>query len=178
MRTLNRTVISSGVNIPSCSSRKWARADDDGGQSLIEFALAAPAMLLVLLGIFTFGIVINNYLTLTEAVNVGGRALAISRSSALDPCATTVAAVQAAAPNLNAATMSFTFKIYTAAAASTTYPGTSCSSANYTTGAAGNMTQGQAAQVTVTYPCSLSVYGINYGPSTCNLTAQTTELVQ
>ena len=58
-----------------------------------------------------------------------------------------------------------------------TYTGTSCSSSSSTTGAAGNLVQAKAAQVTVTYPCNLAVYGRNYFPG-CTFTAQTTEIVQ
>ena len=36
---------------------------------------------------------------------------------------------------------------------------------------------GAPAQVTATYPCNLSVYGISYAPG-CTLTAQITEVVQ
>ena len=51
------------------------------------------------------------------------------------------------------------------------------SSSSTTTGAAGNLTQGQAAVVTATYPCSLAVFGANYA-SSCSLSAQVTEIIQ
>jgi hypothetical protein len=127
---------------------------------------------LVLTGIFTFGIAFNNYVILTEATNVGARALAISRGSTTDPCATTSSATIAAAPLLTTANLSFTIVLN-----GTSYTGTSCSSANTSTGAAANLVQGSNALVTVTYPCSLAVYGTNYAPG-CSLQAQITELVQ
>ena len=46
-----------------------------------------------------------------------------------------------------------------------------------TSGAAANLVQGANAIVTVTYPCSLAVYGANYAPH-CSLQAQMTELIQ
>jgi Flp pilus assembly protein TadG len=163
--------------IAQARCRRFLHAND-GGQSLVEFAMVVPMMLMVVMGILVFGIAINNYLMLTEAVNVGGRLLAISRSSALDPCSLAATAVQGAAPNLTPANMRFTITISNAAGPQTPYTGTSCLSGSYTTGAAGYMTQGQPVNLKVTYPCNLTVYGVNYGPSTCLLTAQTTELVQ
>jgi Flp pilus assembly protein TadG len=142
------------------------------GQAMVEVALVLPILLLVLTGIFALGLAFNNYLILTEATNVGARALAISRGSTTDPCATTSSAVIAAAPLLVAANLTFTFGLN-----GTTYSGTSCSSGSTTTGAAANLVQGGNALVTVTYPCSLAVYGANYAPS-CVLQAQITELIQ
>jgi len=39
------------------------------------------------------------------------------------------------------------------------------------------MQQGQAASVTVTYPCNLKLFNYNPAPN-CLLTAQTTEVIQ
>jgi Flp pilus assembly protein TadG len=148
------------------------RCLNEQGQAMVEVALVLPVLLLVLTGIFALGLAFNNYLILTEATNVGARALAISRGSTTDPCATTSSAVIAAAPLLVPANLTFTFGLN-----GTTYSGTSCSSGSTTTGAAANLVQGGNALVTVTYPCSLAVYGANYAPS-CVLQAQITELIQ
>ena len=150
--------------------KRILRSED--GQSLVEFALCLPVLLLIVTGIFTFGIAMNNYLMLTDATNVGARQLAISRMQNTDPCATTAAIVSAAAPNLVPANFTFALVLN-----GNTYTGTSCSSASYTTGAAGDMKQGGSAKLTVTYPCTLQVYGMSYVPG-CTLKAQTTELVQ
>jgi hypothetical protein len=147
------------------------RTRSDGG-SLVEFALVLPVLLLLVTGMFSFGIAINNYLTLTNAVSIGARFLAVDRGLNLDPCAASVAVIEGTAFGFNPAGLSFTFVIN-----GTTYPGTSCVSTSLTSGAAGNMVQGTSAQITVTYPCSLGVYGKNYIPN-CMLTAQTTELLQ
>jgi Flp pilus assembly protein TadG len=142
------------------------------GQALVEMALLLPILLLVVTAIFTFGLAFNNYVMLTEATSVGARALAISRGQTTDPCATASAAVYTAAPLLVASNLSFTLVLN-----GTSYTGTSCSSGSSTTGAAGNLVQGDNAVLTVTYPCSLGVYGANYAPN-CSLRAQMTELVQ
>jgi Flp pilus assembly protein TadG len=148
------------------------RTINEEGQSLIESAFCLPILMMVAMGIFSFGLVFNNYLILTNAVNIGAQQLANSRGQTTDPCATTVAPVDAASPTLNHTTYSFTFVLN-----GTRYTGTSCSSGSTTTGAAGNLVQGSSAQVTVTYPCSLPIYGVNTVPG-CTLTAQTTELIQ
>jgi Flp pilus assembly protein TadG len=165
------------VSIETRSRGGWLRvcrrAASEAGGSLVEFAIVLPVLLLIVTGVFTFGIALNNYLELTDAVGIGGRQLAISRGQTTDPCATAVSAIENAAPSLNPASYtSWTFVLN-----GTSYSGTSCSSSSTTTGAAGNLSQGKSAQVKVEYPCNLTVYGINYAPS-CTLTAQITELVQ
>ena len=176
MTTMDRVEGLREVTTESLSVMERFRArfcnEDELGQSLVEFALCLPVLLLVVTGICTFGIAMNNYLALTDAVNIGSRLLAISRGQTTDPCATTVAAIYAAAPYLKKANYSFTFVLNGA-----TYTGTTCSSSSTTTGAAGNLVQGTSAQVTATYPCTLKVYAANLVPS-CSLNAQTTELVQ
>ena len=158
--------------IPCFAMNSRSRACDDNGQAMVEMALALPVLLLVLTGILTFGLAFNNYVLLTEATSIGARTLAISRGATTDPCATASSAVIAAAPLLTPANLSFTFVLN-----GTSYTGTSCSSGSSTTGAAANLVQGANAIVTVTYPCSLAVYGANYAPH-CSLQAQMTELVQ
>jgi Flp pilus assembly protein TadG len=152
------------------STRRRARNEE--GQAMVEMALALPVLLLVLTGILTFGLAFNNYVLLTEATSIGARTLAISRGATTDPCATASSAVIAAAPLLTSANLSFTFVLN-----GTSYSGASCSSGSSTTGAAANLVQGSNVIVTVTYPCSLAVYGANYAPH-CSLQAQMTELVQ
>jgi Flp pilus assembly protein TadG len=49
------------------------------GQSVVEFAFVLPILLALVLGIVQFGIVFNNYLTITDATRVGARKAAVSR---------------------------------------------------------------------------------------------------
>src|ERR1700761_7817 len=132
---------------------------DERGQAMVEVALVLPILLLVLTGILALGLAFNNYLILTESTNVGARALAISRGSTTDPCATASSAVIAAAPLLASGSLTFNFSLN-----GTVYSGTSCNSGSTTSGAAADLVQGGNAMVTVTYPCSLAVYGANYAP--------------
>lgn len=52
------------------------------GQTMVEFALVVPILLLVLFAILQFGAVYNDYVTLTDSTRVGARKAAVSRHSA------------------------------------------------------------------------------------------------
>ncbi len=154
-----------------CSSRQASNlcggfCSSESGQAALETALCLPILLLVTLGLCTFGIALSNYLMLTDAVNVGARQLAISRGESTDPCSTASSSVLLAAPNLTKANLSFTYAINGNA-----YSGTTCKSA------AANMIQGATAKLTVTYPCSLVSFRWNFSGA-CILTSSTAELIQ
>ena len=53
---------------------------DEGGQALIEFVLVMPLLLVVVMGMIQFGLALQNYVALTDAVRVGARQAAVSRS--------------------------------------------------------------------------------------------------
>lgn len=73
---------------------------DERGQSATELALVLPVFCLLLFGVIQFGILYNNYVTLTDAVRAGARKAAVSRHEA-DPVATTVSAVTRAGSGLD-----------------------------------------------------------------------------
>ncbi len=50
---------------------------NEKGQSLVEFALVAPILLLVVLGIVQFGIILNAYVSITHAAREGVRLAAV-----------------------------------------------------------------------------------------------------
>lgn len=135
------------------------------GQAMVEFAIVVPVMLMLVTGIVSFGIVVQNSLALTNAVNTGAQLLSASRGQTTDPCATASEAVEAAAPNLKASSLSFTFVIN-----GSTYTSTSCSS-----GASG-MVQGASAEVKATFPCLYNIF--NAVMPACSLSSQTTEIIQ
>jgi Flp pilus assembly protein TadG len=143
------------------------------GQSMVEFALILPMMLLITTGIFVFGIAMNNYLQLTNAVSIGARAVANSAQmssggTAADPCAVGAAAIAAAAPGLNAANLSTSFVFNGNPAVS----GPSCASS------ATELSPGTSVTVTAQYPLNLSVFGQKYSASNAVLQASSTELAQ
>jgi len=140
------------------------------GQAAVEFAIAVPLMLTILLAVVVMGIAFNNYLALTFATDTGTQVLSISRGQTTDPCATTSAAVYGAAPQLTQSNLKFTIVLNSTTVANNVVS-PSCS------GSQQDLVQESNAQVTVTYPCNLKILGFNPVP-TCVLTAQTAVLIQ
>lgn len=145
---------------------------DEQGQSAVELALCLPVMLLVVTGITTFGIAMNNYILLTNATNSGARMIALSRGVSSDPCSDLSKTVTNGAPLLRSSNLTYSLAITPNGSSTTsTYTGTSCTSA------AAALTQNATAKVTINYPCNLKVYSRDLAPS-CNLQAVDAELVQ
>lgn len=132
------------------------------GVVALEFAIVSFALLLLLLGIVTFGIALDSYLQLTAAAGTGAQALALTRGAA-DPYSQALAAIDAAAGTLTAASITTTLSIN----------GTACTAASCSVSAAG-----QVAQVTLAYPCNLTVMGINFVGNLCTLSTTSAALVQ
>ncbi|HEX4198955.1 MAG TPA: TadE/TadG family type IV pilus assembly protein [Caulobacteraceae bacterium] len=141
----------------------------------MEFALIAPVLFLVLFGIVTFGIAINNYIELTDSVRSGGRALAIARASTTGasstPYSSTVSAIDASAPNLTAGSIGITVTIAPVGGG-----GASCNT-DTACATALSAAEGGTATVTATYPCNLTVMQFNFAPS-CTLSASTSDLIE
>jgi Flp pilus assembly protein TadG len=57
-------------------------ARDERGQTAVEFALVAPILVLLLLGIIQFGIAFQNYVTITDAARAGARKAIVARFAA------------------------------------------------------------------------------------------------
>jgi Flp pilus assembly protein TadG len=121
------------------------------GQTLVEFALVLPLLALILISILQFGVLFNNYLTLTDAVRAGARKAAVSRHD-VNRDADVVATVQTAATALTQADLKVTVD---------------------------SPTWGSGDQVTVkgSYKCDLTILGIDLKPN-CHITSQTTERVE
>ncbi len=130
----------------------------------VEFALIGPVLFLLVLGASAFGIATNNYIQLTGATSIGARQLAISRGAAT-PYSDTVSQIKGAAPSLTPGNITITLKVN----------GTACATDAACTSA---LVAGAPAQVIATYPCNLVIYGTNFAPSGCTLSANTTERVQ
>jgi Flp pilus assembly protein TadG len=64
-------------NPPQLQKRISAR--DENGQTMTEFALILPILALLLFAVIQFGIVFNNYLTVTDAARAGARKGAVGR---------------------------------------------------------------------------------------------------
>jgi Flp pilus assembly protein TadG len=120
----------------------------ESGQALVEFALVLPLLTVLLLGVIQFGILFNNYETLTDAARVGARAAILVRVSGTTPASATQA-VYNAAPGLKQSQLGVTV----------TCP-------NWTTA-------GTDVTVNATYPYSINLLG--WVVSSGNLTSSTTQ---
>jgi Flp pilus assembly protein TadG len=58
-----------------------ARARDEKGQAVVEFALVLPILAALVIAIVEFGIAFNHYQTLTAAVGTGARTGAVTHDS-------------------------------------------------------------------------------------------------
>jgi Flp pilus assembly protein TadG len=130
---------------------------------MVEFALIAPMMLLLVTGIFWFGIALNNSLVLTNAVAQGAQLVGVSRGTTTDPCATAVTAVQQAATGLTQSSLTYYLSVN-----GTSYTGTTCSSAT--------LTAGEYVTLKVTYP--VTVYLFAWAPKSFLMSASTTEIIE
>src|SRR6266702_3177253 len=73
---------------------------DERGQTMTEFAFVLPILLVLLFGIVQFGVIFNNYVTLTDAARTASRKGAVSRNAS-DPQGTCQKAGYDAGTNLN-----------------------------------------------------------------------------
>ena len=156
--------------------RTYFQRSDETGGSLVEMALCLPILLMIVTGIMSFGVALNNYIMLTNAVEVGGRQLAIIRGNTTDPCHDVANTIAAASPMLKTANLQFTF-IFTDSGGAHTYSNLAYPTGTTCTSGVPQLAESKPMQVLVTYPCSLIIYGKNLVPS-CTLTAQATELEQ
>jgi Flp pilus assembly protein TadG len=153
--------------------RRLARSES--GQAVVEFALILPILMLVIVGIFKFGVSFNNYLSLTDAVRSGARQLSLERgqggSDPNVPCQDTVARVTSAAGGLDLPALTITVEPDANDLDPThKYVVVGSSPA---TGICTALTAGNPAKVTATYPCDAEILGIDFAPG-CQLTATAT----
>jgi Flp pilus assembly protein TadG len=137
------------------------------GSALVEMAVTLPILFVILTGIFSFSIALYQKLELAQAVSTGSRFLATDRGDT-DPCASTATKVYAAAPGLTPSSMTFNFGITGTSGTTATYTTPTCSGAVMNTGG--------SAQLKITYPCTLQVYGMKF--SSCSLSTAVTEVIQ
>jgi Flp pilus assembly protein TadG len=123
---------------PSTMPRRTLR--NQRGQAVTEFAVILPVLLLVLLAIYQFGVVFNNYIQVTAAAREGARKAAVSRTSGSCSSvqALAVSAAKAAAPGLNQSNINVTVSA-------------TCTNNAYA--------PGTDTKVTVTYPYAISILG-------------------
>jgi Flp pilus assembly protein TadG len=129
--------------------RRKTQVGSERGQSLVEFALALPILVLLLFAVIQFGIVFNNYVTLTDATRAGARKAAVGRQQS-NPVGVCQTAIRNSATDLNQSDLS-----------------PSCSS---------SWKPGADVNVTATYPYTINLLGIPV--KTGLLSSTTTERVE
>ena len=117
---------------------------------MVEFALVAPLLLLILFAVLQFGAVYNDYVTLTDASRVGAREAAVSRHDA-SPELAAEAAARASAVGLDADEL----EVFVTATA---------------------WEHGESVTVRATYPYTINLLG--FVVSSGDLTSETTERVE
>ena len=130
--------------------KKRIQIRNEQGQAMTEFALVLPVLALLLFAVIQFGIVFNNYVTLTDATRAGARKAAVSRD---DPNrdADVMAAVRSSASDLDSSKLSVS-------PPSSTWD------------------SGSDVTVTATYPYSISLLGLVVKSG--SLSSTTTERVE
>ena len=123
---------------------------NEEGQTLVEFALVAPILFLILFGIVQYGIAFKNSIALTDAVRSGARQATVSRN-APDPVASTKTAVIKAGSDLDSSKLDVTVT-------------------------APPWQPGATVTVTATYPYSINILGIVVASG--DLHSSTTERVE
>ena len=117
---------------------------------MVEFALVAPLLLLILFAVLQFGAVYNDYVTLTDATRVGARKAAVSRHEA-NPEGAAEDAARNSAEGLDAAKLDITVD-------------------------ATGWEHGETVTVEAKYPYTINLLGIVV--SSGDLTSETTERVE
>ena len=123
------------------SHRLRGRRHRTRGQSMVEFTLILPVLMLMIFGIYQFGQTYSNYIQVTNAARTGGRKALVSRGSATG-VNDAIAAAKAATWWLNTSQMTVTVS------------------------PAQPWVAGQTVTVTVTYPYSISLLGFVAGSGT------------
>ena len=108
---------------------------------MVEFALVLPILLLLVMGIIQFGILFNNYVTLTDGVRAGARQAAVSRTLP-DQVTPAKNRVKSSAAGLDAAKLDITVTPFNPADGTATW------------------VQGGDVTVEAKYPFSIKLFGV------------------
>jgi Flp pilus assembly protein TadG len=131
--------------------RRRLHIRSEEGQTMVEFAIVLPVLCLFLFGVIQFGIVFNNYITITDAARAGARKAAISRLTTGNGDAAKLAAQNAA-------------------------PGLDLTNRISVTSASNWATAGTDVTVAITYPYSINILG--WTVKAGNMTSTTKERLE
>jgi Flp pilus assembly protein TadG len=150
-------------SVDAAASKRRSLLRDTCGAAAVELALTLPVFLTLAIGTLKFGVAMSQYLTLNNAAAQGAMSFALSRGTST-PYTTTTTAITNAAPNLASGSLTKTLKVN----------GTACTT---DTACQTALVAGATASVTVSYPCDLSVLGVNF-KSSCTLSSTAAQMVQ
>jgi Flp pilus assembly protein TadG len=140
------------------------RARQEDGQALVEMALVMPFLLLLLTAIIQFGIMFSDYTDLTDAARTGARELALGRGLS-DPCDLAVKqTVESTAGSVALQDSQVTPSFGSSSDyCGSTSPGTACTPYVYDSScnANGNENLGDEATVSISYPYTITVFGMH-----------------
>ncbi len=171
------------------AARKWRdRFLGERGAVAVEFAILAPALLLLLLGTAQFGLTLNQFVLLWSGAGTGAIQFAQSGGAIVPPCSAACPATLAwKAIIQNAPILTTGSTCAKGLCVTLTVAGTQCTTSAITSATTAasydsacntllinNATS--TAVVKATYPCSLKVMQYSFWPS-CTLTATVTEFV-
>lgn len=156
LRRLFRRLHGIGARIP-------ALVFDRAGVTAIEFAIVAPVLLAIGIGMLKFGVAMQQYLAVTNAAAQGALTMGLARGTTT-PYTSMTTAITTAAPTLVSGSITKT----------ATVNGTACTT---DTGCATALVAGATVTVTVSYPCDLTVMGVNF-KSSCSLSSTSGQMVQ
>jgi|SRR6267154_383122 len=140
----------SSTSTPMTHSRHSQNVRSEEGQTAVEFALVAPVLIVLLLGILQIGIAFNHYLAVTDAARAGARKAIVARIAGATP-ADIEASVRSAAVDLDQSQLNVVVADPTWAS-------------------------GSDVTVTVTYPYSINLLGVVVASG--NLTSTMTDRVE
>lgn len=167
----------SGIGRWLLSRGRLLGSEESSGQALLEFAVVAPLLLLLCLGMVVFGIALNEQLVISNATELAAQQVAISRgqtTSSDNPCEIAETTFTNAAPDLNASNLTFTLTLSgQSAIASTTGAGNFATATNCSSAA---LVEGQTVTLTVSYPYTASF--INFGTKSYTLTSTIEQVIE
>ncbi|HTV81415.1 MAG TPA: TadE family protein [Acidobacteriaceae bacterium] len=176
----------SGISRGLVARARQLGTSESSGQALLEFALISPLILMLALGVFIFGIGLNEQLVLTNATEVAAQQLSVSRGQAYTsetPTLPTVCELVEesfvnAAPSLNQANLGFSLTISGQSSindGNSTTGGTNFADLS-TSNCSDALTENQTLTLTVTYPFTASF--INFGTKNYTLTSTVQEVIE
>jgi Flp pilus assembly protein TadG len=134
--------------------RRNAHLASEQGQTVVEFALVAPLLIVLILGIFQGGIAFNHYLVVTDAARAGARQAIVARVSNIS-----IATIKQTARNAGGDLDSTKLNVDVADPTDPTLK-----------------TAGSSVTVTVSYPYSINLLG--WVVSSGNLTSSMTDRLE